>query len=63
MRGKIPFDSHIIKFQEASMGLNIVAAVCTVIVIAAGIWAWWLENGPEKKDDKSEKTDHIEDVK
>ena len=45
------------------MGLNSVAADGKVIVMRACIWAWWLENGPEKKDDKSEKTDHIEDVK
>lgn len=31
---------------------KIVVAVCVVICVVAGIWGWWLENGPEKKDDQ-----------
>ena len=45
------------------MGFNIIAGVCIVIVIAAGVFEWWMENGPEKKEDKKEHNGHMEDRK
>lgn len=38
---------------------KIVVAVCIVLCSVAGAWVWFMENGPEKKDDKE--GDHQED--
>lgn len=49
------------------IAMNAIAAVMVIICVAAGIWAWWLENGPaprdkNKKDDNEEEEDgHEED--
>ena len=34
---------------------NIFIGIFTVIVFGGAIAAWWVENGPEKKDDKKDK--------
>lgn len=36
------------------MGANIIVGIFAVIVVGAGIFAWWMENGPERKNDHKE---------
>lgn len=31
--------------------MDIFVGIMAVIVIGAGIWGWWLENGSNKKED------------
>ena len=33
------------------MAANMIVGIFAVFVVAAGIFAWWLENGPERKED------------
>lgn len=32
------------------MAANIIVGIFAVVVVAAGIFAWWMENGPERKE-------------
>jgi len=34
---------------------RIVVAVCVIVCLAAGIWGWWLENGPSNGRNKDNK--------
>lgn len=36
------------------MGTNIIVGIFAVVVVAAGVFAWWMENGPERKNDQKE---------
>ena len=33
------------------MAANIIVGIFAVVVVAAGIFAWLMENGPERKED------------
>lgn len=37
------------------MSENIFIGILAVVVFGGAIVAWWIENGPEKKDDKKDK--------
>lgn len=39
--------------------MNIFVGVMVIIAVGAGIWGWWMENGPEKKDETQK--DNIDD--
>ena len=42
------------------MGQDIFAGVLCLIVIAAGVWGWWIDRGiaPDKKDAADPEKDH-----
>lgn len=37
------------KMEEIKMLESLVIVVCAIVVVAACVFAWWIENGPEKK--------------
>ena len=39
------------------MGLNIMAWIIAAVFVAAGVWAFMLENAPEKKNKSGKKKD------
>ena len=43
---------------------KIVVAICVIVCLVAGIWGWWLENGPSKntKKDEEEHMEKSEDI-
>ena len=41
--------------EKQNMFDNIVVAICVIVCLVAGIWGWWLENGPSKGSKKDEK--------
>ena len=40
--------------RRKNMFDKIVVAVCVIVCLTAGIWGWWLENGPSKNAKKEE---------
>ena len=42
---------------------NIVIAIMCLIVLAAGIWGWWIENGGSSDDPNLIETDETERIK
>lgn len=39
---------------------NIFVGVLIAVVVAAGVWCWWAENGPASQKDKKEDTESRE---
>ena len=39
------------------MEFYLLAGIFGVIVVAAGVWAWWLENGPDQNAENEGKED------
>ena len=33
---------------------NVIVGILIFICVVTGIWGWWMENGPQKKDTKDE---------
>ena len=33
---------------------NVIVGILIFICVVTGIWGWWMENGPEKKNAKDE---------
>lgn len=45
------------KVEELNMLESIVIIICVAVCLGAAIFAWWMENGPERhKDDDSSDT-------
>lgn len=40
---------------------KIVVIILVAICVVTGIWGWWMENGPEKKDGSNEKNSEAEE--
>ena len=40
---------------------NVMAGLAIAICVAAGIWAWWIENGPAPKDKSDKREDSSEE--
>lgn len=36
------------------MGTNIIVGIFAVVVVATGVFAWWMESGSERKNDHKE---------
>lgn len=40
---------------------NIFAGIVVVALVAAGVWMWWMENGPSSRDDAKKEDTSVED--
>ena len=47
--------SGVIEEGERKMFDKIVVIILVAICVVTGIWGWWMENGPESKDESKEK--------
>lgn len=53
---------HAFNMEGKEMIQNIFVGVLVAAAVAAGIWCWWVENGPALKKDEAEDAEEAECV-